>query len=60
LAISQGYLEEGKQIGALEKIMKMAERKRNRGEHVLAERRNQVSRELQNSRRRTRAPKHIN
>jgi coenzyme F420 hydrogenase subunit beta len=60
LAISQGYLEEGKQIGALEKIMKMAERKRNRGEHVLAERRNPVSRELQNSRRRTRAPKHIN
>lgn len=38
LAISQGYLEEVEQKEAFEKIKKMAERKRNRGEHILGER----------------------
>ncbi len=37
-AINQGYLEEIEQKGALEKIERMAERKRNRGKRVLAER----------------------
>jgi hypothetical protein len=37
-AINQGYLEEIEQKGALEKIERMAERKRNRGMRVLAER----------------------
>jgi len=37
-AMSQGYLEEIEQKGALEKIGRMAERKRNRGKRVLAER----------------------
>jgi len=37
-AISQGYLEEIEQKGALEKIAKMAERKRNRGNQVLTDR----------------------
>jgi len=37
-AISQGYLKEIQQKGAVEKIEKMAERKRDRGSRVLAER----------------------
>jgi len=37
-AINQGYLEEIEQKGTLEKIERMAERKRNRGKRVLAER----------------------
>jgi coenzyme F420 hydrogenase subunit beta len=37
-AISQGYLEEIEQEGAVEKIERMAERKRTRGKRVLAER----------------------
>jgi len=37
-AINKGYLEETEQKGALEKIEMMAERKRNRGKRVLAER----------------------
>jgi len=37
-AINQGYLREIEQRGALEKIERMAERKRNRGKRVLAER----------------------
>ncbi len=36
LAISQGYLEEVEQKEALEKIKRMTERKRKRGEHMLA------------------------
>lgn len=36
LAISQGYLEEVEQKAALEKIERMAERKRKRGEQILA------------------------
>jgi coenzyme F420 hydrogenase subunit beta len=38
LAISQGYLEEVKSPGALQKIVQMAERKRVRGEKTLADR----------------------
>jgi len=38
LAVRQGYLEETEPTDALEKIRKMAERKRNRGEKALAER----------------------
>ena len=37
LAISQGYLEEIEPRGALEKVKKMAERKRSRGEKMLLE-----------------------
>lgn len=37
-AINQGYLEEIEEKGALKKIERMAERKRNRGRRVLAER----------------------
>jgi coenzyme F420 hydrogenase subunit beta len=36
LAISQGYLEEVEQKGALEKIRRTAERKRKRGKQMLA------------------------
>lgn len=36
LAISQGYLEEGEEKEAAEKIEQMAERKAKRGEHMLA------------------------
>jgi coenzyme F420 hydrogenase subunit beta len=37
-AISQGYIEEIERKGAIEKIKKMAERKRQRGQRVLADR----------------------
>ncbi len=37
LAVSQGYLEEGKDEDAAEKIRRMAERKRKRGERMLAD-----------------------
>jgi coenzyme F420 hydrogenase subunit beta len=42
LAISQGYLEEAKQEVTLTKIIKMAERKRNRGAHMLAKRKTKI------------------
>jgi len=42
-AISQGYLQEVEQKGALEKIEKMAERKRQRGHRVLEERKAALS-----------------
>jgi len=37
-AISQGYIEEIQRKGIIEKIEKMAERKRQRGRRVLSER----------------------
>jgi len=43
-AISQGYIEETEAKGIIEKISKMAERKRQRGLRVLADRKAVASR----------------
>jgi len=44
LAISQGYLEELKKEVPIEKITKMAEKKRKRGTHILAKKKTKIGR----------------